>query len=239
MLEQRCVIWSSSFSCLAEMLSSYFKYWKFYCCLRIHPGIPKQPITELQEKMGPKNEHGARQHYRSRQHKSVKTSLPAPVSICSIPRSCILLLLGLLLTGFLTFYSITGLLQRLLFIVSACMWPIMASWLPVFASIELFFFFFSFSQFKVWGKNPALFFLSMLCQKSVALDQEPTHRSEGHGNHGCQGGQQACQAWSLSVYFKTCLNYHHIIVLCSCTASHFRLQIKELYMSSMPRWNTG
>lgn len=102
-----------------------------------------------------------------------------------------------------------------------------------------FFFFFSFSQFKVWGKNPALFFLSMLCHKSVALDQEPTHRSEGHGNHGCQGGQQACQAWSLSVYFKTCLNYHHIIVLCSCTASHFRLQIKELYMSSMPRWNTG
>lgn len=154
--------------------------------------------------MRPKNEHGARQHYRSRQHKSMKTSLPVPVSTCStrlpppphLQLMC-LLLLGLLLTDFLTFYSIAGLLQRLLFIVSACMWPIMASWLPVFASIDLLFFF-SFSQFKVWGKNQALFFLSMLCHKSVALDQEPTHRSEGHRNHGCQG-QQVCQAWSLSV----------------------------------------
>lgn len=163
MLEQRCVIWSSSFSCLAEMLSSYFKYWKFYCCLRIHPGIPKQPITELQEKMGPKNEHGARQHYRSRQHKSVKTSLPAPVSICSVPCSYILLLLGLLLTGFLTFYSITGLLQRLLFIVSACMWPIRASWLPVFASTELFFFFFQLFSIQSLRKesSPILFIYAM------------------------------------------------------------------------------
>lgn len=108
-------------------------------------------------------------------------------------------------------------------------------WIPL-----IFFFFFSISQFKVWGKSPALLiFLSKLCLKSLALGQELIQRPGRPTNRGCWRWPQVCQAQSL---LPSPRRAYTTIILYSCSwaaASHFRLWIKELYMSSMPRWNTG
>lgn len=164
---------------------------------------------------------------------------PLPMSL--LPR---LFLSCLLRAASLTFYSISCPLQSLLFIGSVL--PVAYHVLlstsspPASGSHWFFFFFFSISQFKVWGKNLALLiFLSKLCLKSLALGQELIQRPGRPTNRGCWRWPQVCQAQSL---LPSPRRAYTTIILYSCSwaaASHFRLWIKELYMSSMPRWNTG
>lgn len=185
-LEQRSVIWSSSSSCSAEMLSNYIKYWRFHC----NKNTPMDPQSNLS--LSCKSEYGCKEAFQIKATQVCEDFPTSPSYQWARPLSLCLLPLGLLRTGFLTFYCRAGLRQRLLSIISACTWPIMASqqsWLPVSASIDLLFFCVSISQFKVWAKHQAPFFLSLLCHKSLALAQEPMHRPGEHGNHGCQGGR--------------------------------------------------
>lgn len=134
---------------------------------------------------------GARKHHRPRQHEFVKASPPVPVINGLIPCSC-LLLLGLLLTGFLTFYSRAGLRQRLSSIISACSgqsWPHSSHDCQYLLPLIFYFFVSVFLNSKFEQRIKAPFFLSLLCHKSLAFAQEPMHRPGEHGNHGCPGGR--------------------------------------------------
>lgn len=54
-LEQRSVIWSSSSSCSAEMLSNHIKYWRFRC----NKNTPKDPQSNLS--LSCKSEYGCKE----------------------------------------------------------------------------------------------------------------------------------------------------------------------------------
>lgn len=117
-LEQRNVIWSDSFSCSAKRCCQVTSSAEFYCT-KEHIQEPLNNLSPSYKKSwDPTVSMGAGRHY-AKQHKLVKASVQFHYQ-CAHPLLMFLLLLGLLLTDFLTFYSIAGLLQRCLFIVSPC-----------------------------------------------------------------------------------------------------------------------